>query len=202
MSASTVIQDVAAVATAGGFVAAAVAIMQSKRVSRAQNFFALAQFLQDPEVRKARRRIFDAKDLETVPAQWLVPQPGEGQDAIVQAAGLVASSYDLTGRVVELGYVDHKPFLDDWGPSIKKAFETLEPFVKERRQQHKNHRYFDNFEELAASVTWWENSHISPWWLRRLTYFREKRRWARRHAAKAAGARLQPAASKGQGTKP
>jgi len=174
VSASSVIQDVAAIATAGGFLAAAVALRQARRLSRAQNFFSLAQFLQAPDVRDARRRILDAQDCGSIPTRWLDPEAGPEDHQLVQAAGLVASSYDLTGRVVELGYVDREPFLDDWGPSIKKLHKVLGPFLRERRVQHADNRYFDNFERLAASVTWWEHYRAATSWRRRLRYVRER----------------------------
>jgi hypothetical protein len=106
--------------------------------------------------------------------------------------------------VVELGYVDHKPFLDDWGPSIKKAFGTLEPFIKERRKQHDNDRYFDNFERLADSVISWENSRLLPWWRRRRAYSHEKQQLARLRAAKAAesDSSLPPVRSEAQNRDP
>lgn len=162
MSANTLFQDVAAAATAGGFIAAAIALVQARRLSRAQNFFSLAQFLQDPQVRAARRVILDAHDAGALPAQWLDPANTDSEhDKLVQAAGVVASSYDLTGRVVELGYVDREPFLDDWGPSIKKLHEALSTFIAERRRQHGDDRYFDNFERLVQSVSEWEQSQTS-----------------------------------------
>lgn len=176
VSASTVIQDCAAVATAAGFVVAAGALIQAKKVSRAQNFFTLTTFLQDPKVREARRRVLDAHDDGSAPKIWKDVEVGTDAFEVVLAAGLAASSYDLTGRVVELGYVDYEPFLDDWGPSIKKVFRTLRPFIGERREQHNDERYFDNFERLVESVKCWENARASPKLLRRLTYARERRR--------------------------
>ena len=179
MAASTVVQDIAAIATAAGFVVAAIALFQAKRVSRAQNFFTLTTFLQDPEVREARRRVLDAHDDGSVPEVWQEVEVDTDAFKVVLAAGPAASSYDLTGRVVELGYVDYEPFLDDWGPSIKKVFRTLRPFILERREQHRDDRYFDNFERLVESVRCWENARSSPKALRRLAYARERRRSAR-----------------------
>jgi hypothetical protein len=180
MSFSTTVQDVAAVATAAGFIVAALAILQAKRLSRAQNFFTLAQFLQAEPVRAARKCVLDAKDSDLLPERWLDDAAGMVDDELLAAASLVSSSYDLTGRVVELGYVDHEPFLDDWGPSIKKVFGALEPYLAERREQHNDQRYHDNFERLNESVGWWESLRSWPRLLRRPAYS-----WKARHRANA-----------------
>lgn len=147
--------------------------------SRAQNLFTLAQFLQSEDVRAARKRVLDANDTNALPPTWLDDRNGQTDDALLNAASLAASSYDLTGRVVELGYVDHEPFLDDWGPSIKKVWEALEGYVEQRRIQHKDSRYLDNFERLNESVGWWDDSRASPRWRRRVSYRHRVRRHER-----------------------
>lgn len=177
MSASTVIQNVAAVATAGAFMAAATALLQARRLSRAQNFFTLAQFLQASEVRQARKQILDLMDEGELPGRWVTVEPmTDRHKRALDAAAVVASSYDLTGRVVALGYVDYEPFLEDWGPSITRMETALRPFVEERRHQNGDARYFDDFTRLAESVRSWEMSRDSPRAVRRLVYRRAQQR--------------------------
>jgi hypothetical protein len=182
MSISTTIQDVAAVATAGGFLAAAAALIQSRRLSKAENFFTLAQYLQSPEVRAARRHILEMHDDGSWPmkATDIKPPSAEQQHAFA-SAGLIASSYDLTGRVLSLGFVDQEPFLDDWGPSIKRMEGLLTPFVEMRRGQNHDARYLNDFQRLADDVRAWEKSRTAPRQLRRLA-FRWERAKARRES--------------------
>lgn len=166
-SASSIIGDAAGIATALGFIGAAVALIQSGRTSRAANYMTLTQYLQHPETRLARGLILNHADEEaraanvarpnrarTTSAKW--GEVSAQDDDAEHAAAVVASSYDIAARAIQMGYVHKEPFVDDYGPSILKCWEYLEPFVAERRAMIGRPRYWDNFEKLAEDVRRWE----------------------------------------------
>ena len=93
-----------------------------RSASTAQNILALLNYLQEPAVREARRRVL--VDLKQKPvASWTEDDKRE--------ASLVYATYDVAGILIQRGLVPKDLFVSNWGESIVRCYRVLEPFLKE-----------------------------------------------------------------------
>jgi hypothetical protein len=118
-------------------------VAAARHASEAQNLLALAGFLQAEDVRGARGvviRQLEGRDHNT----W-----SEDEN---RAAAKVCSSYGTAGVVLEAGTVPEAPFLDNWGPSIRRCHTILGAFIVDRRKQM-HPTYWAVFDRLAKRAS-------------------------------------------------
>lgn len=108
--------------------------------SRAQSSLSLVEFLQAPEVRKARHVVRDV--LSKKPHKnWSDEERG--------CASLVTANYDVASALIRSGLAPVELVAANWGPSIKHCYEVLEPFINEQRNlPGADPRYWSNFKWL------------------------------------------------------
>ena len=116
----------------------------SREVATAQSILAVINFLQDEKVRVARATVIESlgqKKLE----EW--------SEEDKRAASRVCSTYDIAAILIRMGLVPSKPFVDDWGPSIKKCYEILEPYIREmQKPKNAGPDYWNDFGDLFKKV--------------------------------------------------
>ena len=107
--------------------------------SRAQSGLSLVEFLQSPEVRKARQTV--REELSKKPSEdWSEEERTH--------ASLVTANYDVAGALIRSGLAPVE-LIANWGPSIKHCYEVLEPFIAEHRNRPgADPRYWSNFKWL------------------------------------------------------
>ena len=116
----------------------------SKDASVAQNILALINFLQTEDVRASRTVV--RKDLRSIPMdKWNKQQ--------VEDASRVCATYDVAAILIREGLVPAKPFVENWGPSIRECFVTLRPFISSMQSsQNSGPEYWNDFEWLYEQV--------------------------------------------------
>jgi len=93
-----------------------------RSASTAQNILSVINYLQDPAIREARRLVLT--DLKGKPvASWT--------EADRRMASHVYATYDMAGILIQRGLVPKDLFVSNWGESIVKCYEILEPFLTE-----------------------------------------------------------------------
>lgn len=137
-SAAVWVEAAGAAVTPLVIVGSALAIMEQRRGSRAENLFALINFLQEERTREARRAVIAAAESGAAPPESAVSQ--------------VASSYDVAGRMLEKRYVDGQVILEAYGASIRKCYEALEPQILSRRKAHRDESYWEGFTRLFCAA--------------------------------------------------
>ena len=116
----------------------------SETASTGQNILALINFLQDEEVRQARETAI--KTLNSKPVdEWTEDEE--------KAAARVCSTYDVAAIIMRLGMVPMAPFQENWGPSIRNCYETLEPYIREmQKPENSGPDYWNDFGWLYKRV--------------------------------------------------
>ena len=142
-TASLAISVVVGIAAVAALVVYSAQLIAMRKASMAQGAIALVGFLQDKDVREARRvvRGLDGKEI----AEWT-----EGERL---SASLVAANYDVAAALLRGGLAPGDLIAANWGPSITHCHEVLKPFIAETRQQHGGHPgYWSNFDWLSAAA--------------------------------------------------
>jgi hypothetical protein len=118
----TWIQAVSTVFIALTFIVYFFQLRTMRRAAEAQNILAVVNHLQDPEARAARRVVLT--ELKDKPlASWTKEDK--------RASSLVYATYDVAGILIQRGLVPRDIFISNWGESIVRSFEVLEPYLKE-----------------------------------------------------------------------
>jgi len=113
---------------------------------RASAFAAVAERLQQEDVRGARRHIFSAgmrANAETLD-KWT--------DKDKREAELVCTTYDIVGQMAKRKMIKKAMVLDEWGDSLRRAWSILGPFVKKRRLEADWPPFWDDFESLGEAA--------------------------------------------------
>lgn len=92
----------------------------SDSAAKGQNFIALMNFLQDEEVRDARR--FVITKLSSKPLSDWTEEDG-------QIAARVCSTYDMAGLLAREGLIPQAPLVNSWKSGIEKCYEVLTPYI-------------------------------------------------------------------------
>ena len=126
-------------------IAAAVYLRQlwaMQQSASAQNILAIINLLQAEHVRNARRIVL--KELANRPHHKWSPEQE-------RAAALVGSSYDVAAFLIRQGLVPVGKIVENWGPSVRNCYGTLEGYIAEmRREEHCGASHWDDFEWLRA----------------------------------------------------
>jgi hypothetical protein len=116
----------------------------TRQGSNGQNILVLTNFLQAEDVRAAR----------TLVIQKLAKRPFRSwnkEDRITAAK--VCSSYGVAGVILQTGVIPNKPFIENWGPSIRMSFETLQPLIREmQKPDNAGPAYWSTYEWLYQQV--------------------------------------------------
>jgi hypothetical protein len=119
-----------------------------RKASSAQNFLTLINFLQDREVRKARRLVLTE----------LVQKPSSSWDRNERdIASVVYSTYDTAGIMVKAKLVPGDLLLENWGPSIARCYSVIEGFLLELSARVPDAAYGKNFRWLRDSYIKMQN---------------------------------------------
>lgn len=100
----------------------------SEKAVQAQNTLSLINFLQDDETWQAKKTVI-TKLKDNPYLNW--------QEDEEKAASKVCSTYDIAGMIISGEMVSKKLFLENWGSSIKRCYEILEPHIKELQRPEK-----------------------------------------------------------------
>jgi hypothetical protein len=112
----------------------------SHEATTAQSILALINFLQDDKVRAARATVIKSLSRKKM-EDWSEEEKN--------AASRVCSTYDIAAVLIKMGLVPSKPFVENWGPSIKKCYKILEPFISEmQKPQNAGPDYWNDFGDL------------------------------------------------------
>jgi hypothetical protein len=133
------VQVAATVLIAFTFIIYLLQLKAMRSSSTAQNILAVINYLQDPDVRKARGIV--QTDFKNKPlASWTEEER--------RAASLVQATYDVAGILIGHGLVPIDLFLRNWGGSIVRCFTVLAPYIEELRNQARLTPYGENFKRL------------------------------------------------------
>ncbi|MFZ0034317.1 MAG: hypothetical protein WAK60_04945 [Sedimentisphaerales bacterium] len=112
----------------------------SHEATTAQSILALMNFLQDDKVRAARATVIKSLSRKKM-EDWSEEEKN--------AASKVCSTYDIAAILIKMGLVPSKPFVENWGPSIKKCYKVLEPFISEmQKPENAGPDYWNDFGDL------------------------------------------------------
>lgn len=142
--ASLLINLVLGIAAVAALVVYSGQLRAMRKASIAQSAIALVGFLQDKEVREARKvvRALDGKEV----AEWT--------DDERSSAALVAANYDVAAALLRAGLAPVELIAANWGPSITHCHTVLTPFIAETRQRPGGHpAYWSNFDWLSAAAS-------------------------------------------------
>jgi hypothetical protein len=68
------------------------------------------------------------------------------------AASRVYSTYDVAGILIRRGLVPKDLFVNNWGESIVRCYEVLEPFLQELHAEARRAQYGRHFEWLREQA--------------------------------------------------
>lgn len=131
-----VVQGLIGAAMVGTFFVYFRQLIAMKKGVKSQNLLSIIQFLQEPQNREARGHVIEklkTKDYST----W--------NDNDKRYAGVVCSSYGTAGGLLKKQVADSDLIFEGYGPSIKICYETLIPYLKEKREESTSN-YWINFE--------------------------------------------------------
>lgn len=104
--------------------------------------FQLVMFLNSNENHSSRKHVFDQ-------LQSGYNLPLQSDDS--KSASRVCASYDTAGFMIRGGFVEAETIMKNYGPSIDRCYEILEPFIEELRERM-GPRYWDDFTWLCNQV--------------------------------------------------
>jgi len=110
-----------------------------------QNILSLVNFLQTPHVRESR----------TIVRQQL---KGKSYDAWTpeekRAADMVCSTYDVAAILIfQESLVPARPFVENWGASIRDCYEILLPHIQEmQRPDNSGTEYWKAFGQMYTAI--------------------------------------------------
>lgn len=119
-------------------------LQAAREASAAQNILALTNFLQASEVRAAR---------EIVRARLSKKEFGNWNEEERREAARVCSTYDVAAIIIRMGLVPAKPFVENWGPSIRHCYEVTKPLIEEmQKPENSGPTYWNDFGWLYQQV--------------------------------------------------
>lgn len=115
-------------------------LLYMQETSRAQSGLSLVDFLQEPDVREARR---------TVRAVLSQKPMDEWTENEKDHASRVTANYDVAGALVKSGIAPVDLVAANWGPSIIHCYDILEPWIEAHRNRPgARSTYWSNFKWL------------------------------------------------------
>jgi len=116
------------------------AVLQLREITKSRKvaaFMTLSQFLQQDEVRKARRTLIGilGKEFE----DWSKEE--------IEEAEKVCSTYDVAGIAVSKNLIEGDLVVNEWRDSLIKCWEAASPMIMEYRKK-RGKDFWDDFEKL------------------------------------------------------
>ena len=115
-------------------------IHEARTSTYAGAYKAVVEILQDDNVRKARRYLFE--NLEKKPFESWSPQDR-------REAEKVCHTYDTVGQMIRYSFLPKKYIVDSWGASLRRTWKITCPLVYEFRQNNNAAEMWDDYEWLA-----------------------------------------------------
>ena len=138
--ANLIVQSLIWLAMIATFIVYALQLRAMRKSSEGQNFLSLVDYLQAQDVREARRVVRTTLKEKVSNSEPLC-------DSEDRAASLVCSTYDVAAILIRSGVVPAKPFIENWGPSIRDCYEVLRPYIKKMQQpENSGPEYWDDFD--------------------------------------------------------
>lgn len=119
-------------------------VWELRRATSTQAFCSLIDRLQDEEVRKAREIV-----LEQEREGNSIDLTGRVQ---VGSDEKVCHTYDVAGIMVNSGMVPKRLLTENWGHSIKRCWQYVNPLVSKYRKERSAPKIWDDFESLAKDI--------------------------------------------------
>lgn len=113
------------------------------KTARIQGFLASVDRLQNDEVRKARATIFLLRQEGKQVKEW--------SDDEANAGRLVCNSFDSAAHIVDHLNLTNDLLLRKWGDTIRRAWDVLEPYVRQCREDD-GWNHWSYFEELGIAA--------------------------------------------------
>ncbi len=113
-------------------------VKEMRRTTQAQAYGIAREILQDENVRKARKRVFELRSIKI----------DKLSDADEEQFGIVCHTYDSVGQMVRYKLLRKDIILASWGPSIRNMWPIVDPLVKKYRKDFDADEYWDDFEWL------------------------------------------------------
>jgi hypothetical protein len=121
-----------------------IAEKSAKESAKAQNLFAITQYLQNEQIRNARRDLINrAKDKEF--GKW-------DNEEDKKIASIVCASYDTLATLIKNDLIDKDLILSNWAASIINCYEITKEFIKKMQEENYPIPYWVNFPWLANEV--------------------------------------------------
>src|SRR5215470_15296806 len=102
-----------------------------RRSATAQHILSLLSFIESDEIRNALNLVYTTLH-KTAFTEWTEDQQ--------QAASKLCSSFSTAGTILQSGLVPLEPLIVGWGPSLKRCYQILKPFVLEMQKPKAGYR--------------------------------------------------------------
>jgi len=144
--ANLIVQSLIWLAMIATFIVYALQLIAMRKSSEGQNILSLVNYLQAQDVREARRIVRTTiKEKNLKSEAW--------NDSEERAASLVCSTYDVAAILIRSGVVPSKPFVENWGPSIRDCYEVLSSYIKNMQlPQNSGPEYWDDIDWVYQQV--------------------------------------------------
>jgi hypothetical protein len=116
-------------------------MQEVRRSASAQHILSLLSFIESDELRAAMNLVFTTLHKKHF-SEWTEDER--------QAVSKLCSSFSTAGTVLQSGLVPQEPLLS-WGPSIRRCYQVLEPYIREmQRPENAGPQYWAGFEWLYS----------------------------------------------------
>jgi hypothetical protein len=115
-----------------------------QRGADAQQILSLLNFIESEEVRVAREVVYTVLHRKHL-SEWTKSE--------LEAASRVCASFATTGRVLRTGIVPIEPVLEGWEPALRRCYQILEPFLREKQKpENGGPQYWAGFDWLHSQL--------------------------------------------------
>lgn len=114
-------------------------VQEVRRSTSAQHILSLLSFIESDEIRAAMNLVYTTLHKKHF-SDWTEDER--------QAVSKLCSSFSTAGTVLQSGLVPQEPLLG-WGPSIRRCYQVLEPYIREmQKPENAGPQYWAGFDWL------------------------------------------------------
>ena len=118
-------------------------VQEVRRSTVAQYILSLLSFIESDEIRAAMNLVYTTLHKKHF-SQWTEDER--------QAVSKLCSSFSTAGTVLQSGLVPQEPLMG-WGPSIRRCYQVLEPYIREmQRPENAGPQYWAGFDWLYGQI--------------------------------------------------
>jgi hypothetical protein len=118
-------------------------VQEVRRSTSAQHILSLLSFIESDETRAALNLVYTTLHKKHF-SQWT--------EAEQQAVSKLGSSFATVGTVLQSGLVPQEPLMG-WGPSIRRCYQVLEPYIREmQKPENAGPQYWAGFDWLYGQI--------------------------------------------------